>query len=270
MQLKSHTATDFPGIEIETKRFPDGEFYIRLPELDSDVFLFHRCYPNSNENLLWLLLCSSEIKRKAKKLQVFIPYLPYARQDKEFKKGEAINAKNICFLLKKSGVDELITYDCHFLKKEGVFEIEGLKITNKTARDLLISEMKKFSNDFVVISPDEGASYMAETHLKKKRGDYAKSNIVFREIEKMETPEDFAKKIANKDILIIDDMIASGGTMIKAIQACKQNHAKRIFCAATHGLFLNNAYKRIKQAGAEKIFTTNSIQTTGIPLTFQI
>ena len=131
---------------IIVKNFPDGDSYVRLPGevKDAEVILFLRCYPNQNSRLLELMLAIAACyENGAQLVRAFVPYLPYARQDKRVLEGEAVSARAVCSLLKSAGLEELITFDCHFLKRAGTFDYEGLKITNLTAAPALLALAKR-------------------------------------------------------------------------------------------------------------------------------
>lgn len=265
--LFSDTAQDiaagFPGaVAAEVKKFPDGELYIRIPESckGKDVLLLHRCYPEQNENLMKLFILLDAIHSQSpSSLKVFIPYLPYARMDKAVKEGEAISADTVCKLMKQLGCGEFITVDCHFIKEgAGLFERAGLKIRNLTASDALLTHIHKSSPSALAISPDQGAAYMAKggEAIRKVRGEYGEmAGATYRKVAEMKV--EFETK--GKDLVIIDDMISTGSTMIKAVKVLKEAGAKRLSCATTHGLFLSGALDKLKEAGAAEIIATDSI-----------
>ncbi len=267
--LISDTAGDFaaafPGaVAAEIKKFPDGEFYARIPTdcKGKEVLLLHRCYPEQNENLMKLFILLDAIKSQSpSSLRCFIPYLPYARMDKAVKQGEAISADTVCKTLKSLGCNELITVDCHFIKQgAGIFERAGLKIRNLTASGALLAHIRKSSPNALAISPDQGAAYMAKggESIKKVRGEYGEmGGATYRKVAEMKV--DFEAK--GKDLVIIDDMVSTGSTMIKAVNVLKVAGAKKISCATTHGLFLSGALEKLREAGAGEIVATDSIHS---------
>jgi len=256
-------AAGFPGAaQVEMKSFPDGESYIRIPEAcrGKEVVLLHRCYPSPNGNLIRLFLVLDAIHAQSpKSLRVFVPYLPYARMDKSVKPGEAISADTVCALLRQLGCTELITIDCHFIKSgAGIHERAGLRIRNFTAADALLAQLGKKAPGALVISPDQGASYMAKggVSMSKVRGEYGEmGGATYRKVAELKA--DFNAK--GKDIIIIDDMISTGSTMVKAVKVLKGAGAKKVFCAAAHGLFLNDALGKLVEAGVEEVICTSSI-----------
>ena len=264
MDLISPNFKDLLKPNIELKKFPDGDSYLRVPQLKQcegkEITLYHRLWPKQDRSLMQTLLILESLKQVNAHLTLVAPYLPYARQDKVFLEGEIKSAEMICKLLAQTGCKKLITFDCHFLKKEGEFDHSGLKIRNISMNDELIAHAKRLFGDepFEIISPDEGARYMVAGSggkaMKKKRGAYGQGEIAYREIEKLEGRFDFR----GKNVLILDDIIATGSTMIKALENVKANGAKRIACAATHGFFLRDSLAKLRTQ-CEFVFVSNSI-----------
>lgn len=268
MNLITKHASDFGKENVETRAFPDGDAYIRiLEDIESEdkgnrVNIFTRLYPEQNRRIVETILIASAIKDAGfKNIHLYAPYLPYSRQDKIWKKGEALSAKYIVNTLKDAGINTIHTVDCHFIKKEGVFKYWGMNIVNKTAAKRLIEEAKKDVSDLLIMSPDEGASYMSEEHggkhMKKVRGEYVEGETAYRKIDTLEIKGNVDVK--DRDVLLIDDIIGGGSTMIKAISKLKESGAKHIYIGATHGFFLGNSLEKLKQK-ADKIITTTSIK----------
>ena len=163
-------------------------------------------------------------------------------------------------MLADAGAERLVTIDCHFLKKEGEFEYSGLKIRNLSANKLLVEHARKkvALEPMEVISPDQGANYLVSEFggksMKKVRGAYEKSREAHRGIEKMERSFD----VGGKNVLIIDDMISTGGTMVKAVENIRKGGAKKVFCAATHGFFLKGSFDSLRKM-CDGLYTTNSV-----------
>ena len=244
------------------KHFADGESYVQIPaKTKGKATIYHRLYPEPEKRLFELLLILSKVQNA----EVFIPYLPYARQDRENKKGEAVSADVLCKLLKNAGVKKLITYDCHFLPRTGKFKRAGLLIENLSAGPVLYKHAKKYfkNESFVLISPDEGASYFTE-NAKRHQGHY------FR-LEKKRQAHNEVKHVKGevnvhgRNVCILDDIIDTGGTIRRAIEHLKQNGAKKIIVGATHGIFSKG---RIKEA--DLIFTTDSIPNYASLLNLEI
>lgn len=264
MYLASQNVSDIlkPGIEV--KCFPDGDSYINIPDISvcqgEDVSVFHRLYPDQNSSIFQALLILDTLKRIGARTTLVSPYLPYSRQDKTVRQGEALSAQVLCSMLAHAGAARFVTLDCHFLKKEGEFEYGGLKIKNISANALLVNYVTSKMNleGLEVISPDQGANYLVSRFggksMEKVRGNYAEGSEAYRNIEKLE--RNF--EVKGKNILILDDMISTGGTMIKAVENVKKGGARKVFCAATHGFFLKDSYKKLKSL-CDGVFVTNSI-----------
>ncbi len=264
--LKTPSSSDLrlEGETIEIKHFPDKESYVRIPvdPKGKDVLLVHRCYPEPDSSLVQLFLALRQLSEMgAASITAAVPYLPYARQDKRFLPGEAMSSEIVCRMMKEAGCGRLVTFDCHFLKKEGEFTYGGLLITNKSLGGEVVSHLKSGLANPLVISPDEGARYLTEGEkekgvMKKVRGDYGKGDNAYREVAKLEAKFD----VLGRDVIIVDDIIAGGSTMIKALKLCKDGGAKSVRCGAVHGLFLNDALNRIRSGGAVQVACTNSIK----------
>jgi len=263
MDIISPTFSEMGSPSIEMKKFPDGDSYVRIDNVSSlqgeEVHLYHRLYPEQDHQIFNVLLMLDTLKRVGARTTLVVPYLPYSRQDKTFKDGEALSAQVLCNLMSKAGAQKLVTIDCHFLKKEGEFEYGGLKIKNISANKLLIEHAKTLvDGDLEIISPDQGANYLVSDFggksMSKVRGDYQEGDEAYRTVEKVEGDFD----VKDKNVLIIDDMISTGGTMIRAVENVKKGGAKKVLCAATHGFFLKNSYEKLKEI-TDGVFVTNSI-----------
>jgi len=167
----------------------------------------------------------------------------------------------ICNLLKRAGCDKLVTFDCHFLNTEGETKFGELDIKNISMGKALAAFSKHESfagEDCLVISPDAGANYLAAEHggnsFKKVRKEYDGDKINYRDVHEMSGNFD----VAGKNVLILDDMISTGNTMIKALEKLSAGGAKKICCAATHGFFLFNCIDKIKKF-TDCVYSTDTI-----------
>ncbi|MCX8197708.1 MAG: ribose-phosphate diphosphokinase [Candidatus Micrarchaeota archaeon] len=253
----------FPA-NIELKSFPDKESHVFIRDLEAcrgkDVQVLHRCYPKQDSSLLQLVLIGKTVSKVANRMEAIIPYLPYARQDKIWKQGEALSSEAVCEMLASAGFSSIATFDCHFLKKPGVFSYGGLKIRNFTLSGELVHYFKSRRQNPLFISPDQGASYIVSEaggkSMKKVRGDYKNhKRQALRPVASIEAGFD----VKGREVVILDDMIAGGGTMIRATRAVVEGGAASVCCGCTHGLFLGNAYAKIQEAGAEEIVASNTI-----------
>src|SRR6266404_2025213 len=268
VKLISPTFSDLFEPNLEIGQFPDGDSHVRIPLLSEcknrEVIIFHRLYPKQNTGVVALLFILDAVKNAgAKTVKIVVPYLPYARQDKQKLEGELLAANGLCRLLKKAGADSLITFDCHFLNAEGQQEFEGLPILNLSMGPELVKKAEEIigGEDFEIIGPDDGSNYLVSGHggqsMKKVRKEYDHGKIDYRDVH------DIAGhlEVKGKNVLILDDMISSGSTMIKCLEKVTAAGAKNIACAATHGLFLFDCLDRL-QVFTKNIFSSDSIENS--------
>lgn len=267
-EVISPNFSDLLKPNAEMKEFPDGDTYVRVPHAKTlagkEVRVFHRLYPDQNTALMQAVFLAQAL-RGAKNAELVAPYIPYSRQDKIWLEGEVKSAEAVMGMLKSAGYSRITTFDCHFLKKEGEFEYGGMRIRNISLSAQLITHAKeRLGNEIEVISPDAGANYMSGGKgMKKVRGDYGQGNIVYRDIKKMEIDFD----VGGKNILVIDDMISTGSTMVKAVENLRKNGAGKIALAATHGFFLKDSLKKLGQL-SDCIFVSNTIPGSASEVNF--
>lgn len=240
-------------IEVEFSAFPDGDIHCVVPAIaetrNKEVMVVTRLYPDQNVCIMRLLLLLDLLVTKcAKEISVFCPYLPYSRQDKRHTAGEVVSSDTICRLLSAAGCSELFTIDCHFMKGKAVEVRGGLRINNTIVGSRLVEicKTKYGCTDLEVIGPDEGSQYLVREfggkHMLKTRGEYAarRRAASYREITSL---KDAHLDINTKNILILDDMISTGATLKHAVQNLRKRGVKGVYYAATHGLFLEEAYE---------------------------
>lgn len=255
--------------KVECSKFPDGELYVRLmDEPEEPVVVFQSGYPKQNDALIELILTLDALHEHGANATVVLPYYPYARQDKIFRKGEALSARAIGRMLAKYYVEQIITVDAHFYRRSGWFREYGVKIWNVSASKYMLASVLRITHVKwpVVVAPDFGAIPMVQEFnakvmvFRKRRADYAKNGgEIFREVEKMESEVEIG--LEGKDVIVLDDMISTGGTMARAIMEVRKRGAKRVYAVATHGLFVKNAAQRIRSAGATDIFVSDTIKS---------
>jgi len=263
--LVSPNCRDLADSNIEIKKFHDCENYVYIPEIEKlsgkHVVILHRCYPDQDVRLLQFFQILSALKPVAAKVTAIIPYLPYSRQDEISRQGEVNSAAMIVNLLSCAGLDELVTFNCHFLDSgESNKNIACLNIDNRSIVADLLEYVKPRVSNPVFIAPDQGAAHFVErlggVSMEKTMGEYIHGPLAFRQItsEKLVDAD-----IAGRDVVLIDDMIISGETMVKAVQVCKKGGARRIVCVSVHGLLVGCAFDRIRAAGAKEVVVSDSV-----------
>ncbi len=256
-------------VNTEFKTFPDGENYIRINIEDEaliagkEIIIVQSTGPsssgNQNARLFELLMMIDAVKRmSAKKIVVIIPYFAYGRQDKIFRPGESQFANLIIRILDSMGIDELYVVDIHAPE---ILEDTFSKITNIDSMEVLADYVKSLgAKDIVVVAPDKGALERSKAFAKhfgeNVPVDYFEKK---RDVKTGEITMSGKLSLKDKDIVISDDIISTGGTMATAIKLSKQSGASRVYAVATHALLLQNAKYRILSAGADEIIGTDSI-----------
>jgi ribose-phosphate pyrophosphokinase len=245
---------------VKVKEFPDKEKLIQITTnvKNKNVIVVNSLfYPD--EKIIDLCLTADTLKDLgAKNITLIAPYLGYMRQDKRFNKGESISSKTIAKIISPF-FSKLITVDPHLHRYKSLNIIYRLKTKVLTANSLLADYIKKNYKDVVVVGPDEESYQWSEkvakrvgapvTVCKKTRYSSRKVKISFKD----------KLNLKNKTIVIVDDIISTGHTMIEVIKFVKKQKPKKIVCMGVHGLFVENAYNKLKRAGANEIVTTNSI-----------
>lgn len=247
-------------IKSQLKFFPDGESKITLKGKfqKNKIIVIQSTYPPVNENLIQTLSIISKAKEFGTEVIAVIPYMGYARQDREFLPGEVITMKVIASLFKSVGTSRIIVVDIHSMIGLKYFNIKSSNITAIPDLAKYFSKLK-LTNPLVV-SPDHGGKVRAEEFAKIL-------NTEFITLEKQRDRKTGkvkikAKKIdgiSGRDLILVDDMISTGGSIIKATEFLKKQKCKRVFVACTHALFGNAVDKKIKKAGVTKIISTNTI-----------
>ncbi len=266
IKLISPNFSDIFPSNIEIGKFPDGDSHVVIPQLaevaGQDVLLFHRLYPKQNTNLVvFLFIIESLRSAGAKSINAVVPYLPYARQDKSKLAGELPLAYSLCRTLASTGLTKLITFDCHFLNKLGLQEFAGLKIENLSMGTELVAKAREYFKGeyFEIIGPDDGANYLVSVHggqsLKKVRKEYEHGKVGYRDIHEISGQ----LNVEGKNVLILDDIISSGSTMLKALEKVLAGKAKAVACTTTHGLFLFDCINKMEQF-TSVIFSSNTIE----------
>lgn len=244
--------------KLQITTFADGEFAVSYEESirGRDVFLVQSTFPNS-DNLMELLLMIDAAKRaSARNIVAVIPYFGWARQDRKDKPRVSIGAKLVADLLSAAGIDRLITMDLHADQIQGFFDVP---VDHLYASGVILPYLQSLHlKDLVVASPDVGGSKRANTFAKylgcplvlcnKTR---ARANVV----ESMQIIGD----VNGKNVVIVDDMVDTAGTITKAADIMKAAGAKSVRACASHCVMSGPASERVQNSALEEIVFTDSI-----------
>ncbi|MBI4150929.1 ribose-phosphate diphosphokinase [Candidatus Woesearchaeota archaeon] len=249
-----------PFASLIASHFPDGELKLRYPvDIKGKELIFvETMQPNPDEALIQLLFATASARvQGAKKVTLVIPYTGFLRQDKEFHRGEVVSNRIVAGLLSKA--NRVITMDPHLHRIKSLDDIFKTKTTTLTANNILADHIRKKHKGAIVVGPDEesyqwalSVAKLAKTKaivLKKKRYTAEKVRIVVK--------SPFPLK--GKHIVLVDDIISTGHTMIEPIKQFKQLKVKSITCIGVHGVFAKNALQKLKKLGA-KVECTNTIE----------
>ncbi len=246
-------------VKSEVRVFPDGESKITLKGNISKrkSIVVQSIYPPVDTNLIQALSLISKAKENSSEVIVVVPYMGYARQDREFLPGEIVTMKVMAKLFKGAGASKLIVVDIHSLIGLKFFTI---KSKNVSAVPDLARYFKKMSlKNPLVVSPDQGG--------KERAMEFAKEmGIEFIALEKKRDRKTGKVQIKTKkadvtgrDLILVDDMISTGGSIVNATKFLKKEKCNRVFVACTHALLMNNAERKIKKSGVTKIISANTI-----------
>ena len=249
------------GVELNKSsmvEFSDGEFEPSFDETvrGADVFLIQSTTPPS-DNLMELLLMIDAAKRaSAANIIAVMPYFGYARQDKKGKPRVPIGAKLVSNLLTAAGVDRIMTIDLHADQIQGFFEVP---VDHLYASELFIKDIKNLNlNNLVIASPDMGGSKRANAYAK-----ILKSGVVICYKERKEANVIGDMKVLGdvegKDVVIIDDMVDTAGTLTKAADLMLKNGATSVRAYCTHGILSGTAYERLDASSISELVITNTI-----------
>lgn len=263
---------------VETRKFPDGERYLRISESveNEEVTVIQSTGYPQDENLMELIFMIANLKDLgAKKVRVVVPYMGYARQEKRFNPGETISAKIVCEMIESAGADEFITFNIH---EKCVLDFFNIPARNISAMpDIADYLNKKFFKKEdakpLIIAPDKGAYGFAQeiseiigcdcTYLTKVRlgPDTVETKIVDVRCDSESENTVNVDSVKGMHAIIVDDIIATGGTIVNAINILKQYGASSVDVCCVHPILTNNGATRIYAAGANKIIGTNSLSS---------
>lgn len=244
----------------DVTHFSDGEININIAETvrGADVFIIQSTSSPVNDNLMEVLILIDACKRaSAGRINVVLPYYGYARQDRKTKAREPITAKLVADLLTTAGADRVVTLDLHAGQIQGYFDIP---VDHLSAIPILANYFKGLVDEnTVVVSPDLGGVTRARTFanildlpiaiIEKRR---PKANVS----EVMNVIGD----IGDKDVILVDDIIDTAGTICKAASVLKSFGAKKVYGCATHGVLSGPAIERIAESELEKFIITDTIR----------
>jgi ribose-phosphate pyrophosphokinase len=243
----------------QVSRFPDGEVRLQILEnvRGTDVFVIQPTCRPVNENLVELLIMLDALRRaSANRITAVMPYYGYARQDRKDRPRVPISSKLVADLLTSAGADRVLALELHAGQIQGFFDIP---VDHLYATPVTVEYFRRLKlKNLVVVSPDTGGVERARGFAKKVRAPLA---IVDKRREDAHVVEVFnvIGDVSGKTCLIIDDMIDTAGTLVKGARALKEKGAEKVYACCAHGIFAEDAIKKICNAPLEQVVATNSI-----------
>ncbi|PIS01938.1 MAG: ribose-phosphate pyrophosphokinase [Chlamydiae bacterium CG10_big_fil_rev_8_21_14_0_10_42_34] len=251
--VASSLGVDLGKVLIES--FPDGEIGVQILEnvRGKDAFVLQSPARRPNHYLMELFILVDALKRaSARSIVAVIPYFAYARQDRKEKGRVPITARLVANLLEKAGATRVLTMDLHTEQVQGFFDIP---VDHLHARLLFVKALKeKKLKDAVVVSPDVGSNKMARKFAEDLKLDLAivdKRRVNGRSVEVNAIIGD----VKGKQVILVDDICSTGGTLETAAKICKQEGAKSVFAVVTHALLMGSS----KLKGIDQLFITDSV-----------
>ncbi len=245
--------------KADVKRFSDGEISVQIKEniRGRDVYIVQPTCPPQNDNLMELLITIDAARRaSAERITAVIPYYGYARQDRKDQPRVPITAKLVANLITGAGAHRVLTMDLHADQIQGFFDIP---VDHLYAAPVFIDYFKsKELDDFVLMSPDVGGIKSARALANRMGvpfGGVDKRRIDGANTEVMNVMGD----VKDKNVIIVDDMTSTAGSLTQAAMAIKKNGAKKIYAGITHAVLCDPALERINESPIEELAVSNSI-----------
>ncbi len=253
------------GIEltdVTVNTFPDGESFVKINEniRGMDVFIVQPTCPPTNHNLMELCVMVDAVRRaSAGRITAVIPFYGYARQDRKDQPRVPITAKLVANILTAAGVDRVVTVDLHAAQIQGFFDIP---VDHLYAAPVLIRHLRehyvKDLQNLTVVSPDVGGVKMARAYavaLGAELAIVAKHRVNATQVEAMNV----IGNVAGRDVVLIDDMTETAGTLCAAAQILKDNGAQRVFACVSHGVLGDLARERLASSCIERVLTSDTV-----------
>jgi ribose-phosphate pyrophosphokinase len=248
---------------IEAKKFPDGEKYLRVMDdvRGQDVVVIQSMYKTPDEYLIEYFLLVDNLKSLGTRRVIsFIPYFAYARQDSRFNPGEALSIVTVSKLIQDVGTDELYAFDAHLHRISEMVQLFKVPAHDLTAMPVLARYvLERFSpNHPLVIGPDRESETQARAVADVLKTDF---DVLVKKRLAGDRVETQSKQLnaSGRDVVIADDIISTGGTIVEAIKIVRAQGAGKIYVACTHPLLIGNALAKILEQGADAVVGTDTV-----------
>jgi len=256
-EISRNLKTELNGIDV--KQFSDGEISVKIKDdiRGRDVFILQPTCAPVNENMMELLIMIDAARRaSARRITAVLPYYGYARQDRKDQPRVPITAKLVANLLVNAGADRVLTMDLHAQQIQGFYDIP---VDHLYAVKIFVNYFKKMKlKNFIVVSPDVGGVKMARAYANRLGADLAivdKRRINDHQAQVM----NIIGEVKGKNVIIVDDIVATAGSLVEATSALKKAGALDVYASITHPVLSGPAIERIKKSKLKELVVTNTI-----------
>lgn len=259
-KIVQHLDTELTDVTVTA--FPDGESFVKINEniRGQDIFIIQPTCPPTNHNFMELCIMVDAARRaSAGRITAVMPFFGYARQDRKDQPRVPISAKLVANLLTSAGVNRVLTMDLHAAQIQGFFDIP---VDHLYAAPVLIKQLRDnhigADGKLTVVSPDVGGVKMARSYAESLGADLAivaKHRVSATHVEAMNVIGD----VKDRDVMLVDDMTETAGTLCAAAEILKKNGARRVFAGVSHGVLGEMARERLKNSVIETVLTTDSV-----------
>jgi len=244
-------------VAVELRVFSDGESKLKMGRVGKNCIIVQSTYPPADTHLMQALMMAVRCAEGARDVCAVIPYLAYARQDRAFLEGEVVSIALVAKLLQSAGVGHVITVDIHSQLAMSYFA----SVQNVSSIPLLAEYASKMKlRRPIAVSPDAGGADRAKEFAKHSKTDmFALKKSRDRTTGEVTVDEKLDIDVSGRDAILIDDMISSGGSMVKAAEVLHKKGAGKVYAMCAHALLIGDAAQRLKAAGVQDIIATNSV-----------
>ncbi|MFO7890646.1 MAG: ribose-phosphate pyrophosphokinase [bacterium] len=254
---------DYLGIPMgkaEITKFSDGEISVKFCEniRGIDVFIVQPTNPPCSNLMELLLLIDAARRASAKRITAVIPYFGYARQDRKDQPRVAISAKLVANLLSTAGANRILTMDLHSASIQGFFDIPFDHLYALPIFLKALKRKKKGNGNLVVVAPDVGSSGRAQSYAKRLNAGLCLVDKKRSKANEIKSAT-LIGNVEDKDVVLVDDIVDTAGTLCKAAGLLKKSGAKNVTAACTHPILSGDAIQKINQSAISQLFVTDSI-----------
>lgn len=244
--------------DVSIKTFSDGELWVKYEEniRGADLFIIQSTNPPFDNLFELMVMIDAARRASARRINAVIPYFGYARQDRKDQPRVAITAKLVANIIANAGADRVITMDLHAPQVQGFFDIP---VDHLYCSQVFMESFKRMKiPNLAIATPDVGGIKMARAYAKRLHADLI---VIDKRRPKPNVAEvmNIIGDVEGKNVLIVDDLIDTGGTFVNAVEALKMNGAINVYGACTHAVFSGNAIERINNSSIKKLYVSDTL-----------